>query len=127
MTVGEIRTRDSMGRWLKGTSPNPAGRLPRQTEAKYLEVTMEKCTTDEWADIIQIAVQDAKDLDATPHVRARAREWLAKYVIGEPSQLHQMLYKEERKFEIIVKFGDDEPKALPEVIDGEAILIDDAS
>ena len=127
MTEGAIRTRDSMGRWLKGTSPNPAGRLPRQTETKYLEVTMEECTTDEWAHIIQIAVADAKDTEATPHVRARAREWLAKYVIGEPSQLHQLLYKEERRFEIVVRFGDEEQRQLPDVVDGEAVLIDDAS
>lgn len=124
--MGEIRTRDSMGRWLKGaTSPNPKGRLPRQTETKYLEVTMEECTTDEWSEIIQIAVADAKDLDATPHVRARAREWLAKYVIGEPSQLHQILYKEEREFKITVSFGDNGQKALPDIIDGEAIVIED--
>ena len=120
-----VRTRDSMGRWLKGsTSPNPQGRLPRQTEAKYLDIIMQECTGDEWAEVIQIAVKDAKDEKETAHVRARAREWLAKYLIGEPSQLHQLLYKEERTFKIIVEFGE-EPKALPDVIDMEPVIVHD--
>ena len=127
MTTGAIRTRDSMGRWLKGQSPNPQGRLPRQTETKYLEATMETVPVEKWADVIKLALEDALSMDNSAHVRARAREWLAKYLIGEPSQLHQMLYKEERKFEIIVRFGDDEQKALPDIIDGEAVLIEDAS
>lgn len=114
-----------MGRWQTGVSGNPQGRLPRQTETKYLEVTMAECTPEEWAGIIQIAVNDAQDLDATPHVRARAREWLAKYVIGEPSQLHQLLYKEERKFEIRVIFGDNgDQKALPDVVEVEPVVIE---
>ena len=125
MSEGALRTRDSMGRWLKGsTSPNPQGRLPRQTEAKYLDIIMEKCTGEEWADVIMLALKDAKSETESAHVRARAREWLAKYLIGEPSQLHQLLYKEERKFEIIVRFGEeDEQKALPDVIDVEPIII----
>jgi len=126
MTTGALRTRDSMGRWLKGQTGNKSGRLPRQTETKYLEATMETVSVEDWADVIALALDDALNKDNSAHVRARAREWLAKYLIGEPSQLHQMLYKEERKFEIIVRFGDEEQRALPEIIDGEAILIEDA-
>jgi hypothetical protein len=122
-----VRTRDSMGRWLKGQSANTKGRLPRQTETKYLEATMGSCSVEEWAEIILIAVEDARDTDATPHVRARAREWLAKYLIGEPSQLHQLLYKEERKFEIVVTFGDNGNKALPAEVEDviEGIIVDE--
>ena len=120
-----VRTRDSMGRWLKGsTSPNPGGRLPRQTETKYLEATMATVPVEDWVEVIEMALQDAKDPESTATVRARAREWLAKYLIGEPSQLHQLLYKEERKFEIVVRFGDEEPKALPDIVDGEAVVIE---
>lgn len=119
-----LSRRDTSGRWMAGISGNPEGRLPRQTETKYLEVTMRECTPDEWAEIIHLAVEDAKDMEASPHVRARAREWLAKYVIGEPSQLHQLLYKEERTFEIIVRFGDNGSKALPDVVDVEPVVID---
>ena len=125
MTEGAIRTRDSLGRWLPGQSPNPRGRLPRQTETKYLEVTMETVTAEKWAEVIAIALEDALDKDNSAHVRARAREWIGKFVIGEPSQVHQMLYKEERKFEIIVRFGDEERGQLPDVVDGEATVIED--
>jgi hypothetical protein len=118
-----VRTRDSMGRWLKGSTGNKDGRLPRQTETKYLEITMRECTEEKWADVIKLAVADALNEKETAHVRARAREWLAKYLIGEPSQLHQLLYKEERKFEIHVIFGDDDQKALPETIDVEPVIL----
>ena len=118
--------RDNLGRWKTGFTGNPEGRLPRQIETEYLNVTMRECTPDKWAEIIQIAVADARDTEASSHVRARAREWLAKYVIGEPSQLHQLLYKEERKVEIRVIFGDNgDQKALPEVVDAEAVIIED--
>lgn len=111
------------GRFLPGQTGNPAGRLPRQTESEYLEITMQQCTTKRWAEVVAQAVADA--LDESPHVRARAREWLAKYVIGEPNQLHQLLYREEKSFEIIVKFSSDNPQALPgsDVIDIEPVLI----
>lgn len=120
---GALRTRDGLGRWLPGQTGNKDGRLPRQTETEYLNVTMRVCTPEKWAKVIALAMDDALSTDETAHVRARAREWLAKYVIGEPSQLHQMLYKEERTFEIIVRFGDEEQKALPETIDVEPIIV----
>ena len=118
-----VRTRDSMGRWLKGQTGNKDGRLPRQTETKYLDIIMRECTGEEWAEVIKLALRDAKDEEESAHVRARAREWLAKYLIGEPSQLHQLLYKEERTFEIVVRFGDEEQRALPETIDVEPIIV----
>ena len=120
----QLPTRDSFGRWLPGQTGNKDGRLPRQTEAKYLDVTMKEVTVEKWADVIVLALEDALNEDVSAHVRARAREWLAKYLIGEPSQLHQLLYKEERKFEIIVRFEGDERKALPDVIDVEPVVIE---
>lgn len=125
MTTGAIRTRDSMGRWLPGQTGNKEGRLSRQTETKYLEVTMATVTVEKWAEVVALALEDALDTENTPHVRARAREWIAKYVIGEPSQMHQLLYKEEREFKITVTFGDSEQKALPDIVDGEATVIED--
>ena len=127
--MSDLRTRDSMGRWLPGQSANPQGRLPRQTETKYLEVTMDECTPEDWAEVIRIALSDAKDTEVTPHVRARAREWLSKYLIGEPSQLHQILYREEREFKIVVSFGDNGHDALPagDIIDMEPVVIDEES
>ena len=57
-------------------------------------------------------------MSGEPQVRARAREWLAKYLIGEPSQLHQLLYREERDIRIVVTFGDQQIE-LPDIIEGE--------
>ena len=124
--MGSVVPRGRDGRFVKGFSGNPDGRLPRNTETKYLEVTMEKCTTAQWAEIVARAVEDAlSEKDA--NTRARAREWLAKYVIGEPSQLHQILYREEKEFQIIVKFGDDEPRMLEggDIIEGEIAAIEE--
>jgi hypothetical protein len=113
-----------MGRWLKGQTGNKDGRLPRQTETEYLEVTMREVTPEKWAEVIALALEDAMDPEKTATVRARAREWLGKYLIGEPSQIHQMLYKEERKFEIHVIFGDvEEQKLLPDIVDMEPVII----
>ena len=123
LRMGEIRTRNAFGQFLPGVSGNEKGRLPRQTETKYLEIIMEECTGEQWAEVIRLALQDALDMENSAHIRARAREWLAKYLIGEPSQLHQLLYKEERKFEIVVTFGDNE-KLLGDVVDVEPVLID---
>lgn len=113
-----VRTRNSSGQFLPGFSGNLQGRLPRQTEAKYLDATMKTVSVESWAEICQKALEDALDVD--PQVRARAREWLAKYLIGEPSQLHQLLYREERDIRIVVTFGDREmPVEIPDIIEGE--------
>ena len=113
-----VRQRNSSGQFLPGFSGNLQGRLPRQTEAKYLDATMRTVSVESWAEICQQALQDATDKD--PQVRARAREWLAKYLIGEPSQLHQLLYREERDIRIVVTFGDQQmPVELPDIIEGE--------
>ena len=123
MTVIQERNKD--GTFRKGFTGNPAGRLPRQTETEYLEVTMREVTPEAWAEVIQQAILDARDTEASHHVRARAREWLAKYWIGEPSQLHHMLYKEERDIRITVTFGDNgDKKELPDIIDIEPLLLD---
>jgi hypothetical protein len=86
---------------------------------------MEQCTTAQWAEIVARAVQDAlQEKDA--NVRARAREWLAKYVIGEPSQLHQILYREEKEFQIVVRFGNEEPMLLEgDIVDGEITQLEE--
>ena len=114
--------RDNAGRFLPGQTGNPEGRLPRQTEAKYLEATMATVSLEDWAMVVRQALDDALNVD-NPHIRARAREWLGKFLIGDT---HELLYREERKFEITVTFGDNGDKALPmgDIIDAEPVLID---
>ena len=82
---------------------------------------MNSVPIEKWAEVVAIALEDALDREGKPHIRTKAREWLARYLIGEPSQLHALLYKEERKFEIIVKFEDNgQNKEFPvgDVVDG---------
>lgn len=124
-----LKTRNRFGQFVSGVSGNPQGRLPRQTESAYLEVTMETVSVEDWAEVVAQALKDALDPESNAHVRARAREWLAKYLIGEPSQLMQLMYREDRNYNIVVTFGDDGSKALPEVIedviDVESVVIHD--
>jgi len=89
---------------------------------------MGEVSPEKWGEIVQKALEDAMADNA--HVRARAREWLAKYLIGEPSQLHQLLYREERDIRIVVTFGDNGyTKHLPvgDIIEGEATLVNVAT
>ena len=70
--------RDSKGRFVKGASGNPQGRLPKQTETSYLQVSESVCTFDVWREITMKAVEQAKRGDA------RARQWLSDYLVGKP-------------------------------------------
>lgn len=120
-----VRVRDQLGRWQKGFTGNPQGRLPKAIEMEYLDVTWRTVTPEKWAEVMQMALDDC--LHENPHVRARAREWAGKYVLGDPSAIQQFLYKDERKFEITVTFGDNGRKMLEEgdVVDAEPTLIQD--
>ena len=70
--------RDSKGRFVKGASGNPQGRLPKQVEQSYLQVCESTCTFDVWREIVTKAVEQAKQGDA------RARQWLSDYLMGKP-------------------------------------------
>ena len=72
--------RNERGLWVRGSaSPNPAGRPPRMVEANYLDATLSNCTLSDWAEIVRVAVEDAK----TGNVAARrySREWLGRIFI----------------------------------------------
>ena len=73
--------RDSKGRFVKGASGNPQGRLPKQVEQTYLQVAENACTFDVWHEIVAKAIEQAK------HGDARARQWLSDYLIGKPLQM----------------------------------------
>ena len=96
----------------------PAGRLPRQEETAYLQVMMKEVTPEDWGKITRRALEDALTHE-NPHVRLRIIQWLAKYLIGEPSQLIDILYQEETKFEIHVTFG--EKEEVPQLESGEIV------
>lgn len=69
--------RDAKGQFAKGNAGGP-GRPKRQTETEYLQTMAGACTLEDWGDIVQKAVADAKEGDA------RARKWLSSYLLGEP-------------------------------------------
>lgn len=68
--------RDKLGRFVKGSSGGP-GRPKRATELEYLAVLGEAVGIDTWREVVVRAVTDAKAGDG------KAREWLAKYLIGD--------------------------------------------
>lgn len=89
--------RDSKGRFIKGASGNPQGRLPKETEKTYLEVSQNTCTFDVWREITMKAVEQAKRGDA------RARQWLSDYLIGKPLQM-VMAVQNNQPTELVVRY-----------------------
>jgi hypothetical protein len=74
---GTKTDRTKTGRFAAGNSGGP-GRPRRETERSYLAALSDACTLDDWGAIVQKAVQDATEGDAT------ARAWLASYLVGRP-------------------------------------------
>ena len=79
--------RDENGRFVKGHNGGP-GRPKKEREEKYLDITMTACTFDDWKAIIKKAVDQAKRGDAT------ARKWLGDYLVGAPTQRHELSGKD---------------------------------
>ena len=79
-----MTARDENGRFVKGHSGNPNGRPPRNREERFLEITLSKVTYRDWAEIVEKAVTQAKRGDAT------ARKFLADYLLGPPTQKHDV-------------------------------------
>jgi len=89
--------RDAKGRFVKGASGNPQGRLSKQIEQSYLQVSESVCTFDVWREITMKAVEQAKRGDA------RARQWLSDYLIGKPISM-VMAVQERQDTLITVKY-----------------------
>lgn len=70
--------RDNKGRFTVG-HPGGPGRPRRQTEAGYLSVLMESVDLEQWRRICEKARDDALAGDE------KARSWLARYLVGDPS------------------------------------------
>ena len=76
--------RDDTGRFVKGSTGNPRGRLPKERETKFYELTLSTVTFADWKEIIEKAVSQAKKGDAV------ARKFLADYLIGPPVQRQEI-------------------------------------
>ena len=79
------KKRNKNGRFAVGNSGGP-GRPPRATERDYLVALSESCSTGDWQEIVSKAVDDAKGGDA------KARAWLAGYLVGQPGSRGEMLH-----------------------------------
>ena len=71
--------RDDRGRFLVGCKGGP-GRPARTHELAHLRATLATVTPEDWAQVIQKALEQAKEGDA------RARSFLAKYLLPKEWQ-----------------------------------------
>lgn len=74
------KQRDDKGRFLKGHTGNPNGRMPKEREIKFYDLTLSAVSDEDWTAIVLTAVKLAKRGDA------QARKWLSDYLMGVPSQ-----------------------------------------
>jgi hypothetical protein len=74
------RQRDEKGRFIKGHTGNPNGRMPKTREIKYYELTISAVSEADWVEIVKAAVKQAIRGDN------QARKWLSDYLIGMPQQ-----------------------------------------
>jgi len=93
-------TRDEKGRFVVGNPGNPdaTGRPPKDRETRYLEVTLNTVTFDDWKDIVGKARDQAKRGDAV------ARKWLADYLIGAPVQRTELTGEDGGALRIFVRY-----------------------
>ena len=90
MQPNDDNGRDEHGRFAPGNAGGP-GRPRRAVERDYLATLAEACPPETWQRIVERAVADAKNGDAT------ARAWLAKYLIGDkPTALTELAIAEVR-------------------------------
>ena len=68
--------RQTNGRFAKD-HPGGPGRPRRSTEENYLQVLSEQVTLKDWTEVVQRALDDAKNGDN------RARDWLGTYLMGD--------------------------------------------
>jgi len=69
-----MNNRDARGRFLPGCKSGP-GRPSRASELAYLNATLATVTIQDWVQVIQKALDQAKEGDA------RARDFLASYLL----------------------------------------------
>ena len=77
-------TRDENGRFVKGQTGNPNGRPKKEREIRYYEIMQSACTFSDWRAISKKAVEQATRGDAV------ARKFLADYLLGPPTQKHEV-------------------------------------
>jgi hypothetical protein len=77
--------RTASGQFAHG-NPGGPGRPRRATERAYLAALSDACPPETWRAIVERAVADAMAGDA------KAREWLAHYLVGKPDSVAATLH-----------------------------------
>jgi hypothetical protein len=72
--------RDAKGRFVKGNRGNPKGRMPKEREVKFYDLTVSAVSEEDWTGIVKTAVRLATKGDS------QARKWLSDFLIGLPQQ-----------------------------------------
>lgn len=81
---------DENGRFANG-NPGGPGRPRRAIEREYLATLGDAVSLDDWREVVERAVADAKSGDA------KARDWLTRYLVGnDPPALLELAAKEHR-------------------------------
>ena len=75
--------RDKNGRFVKGNGGGP-GRPKKEREVRYYEIMQTACTFADWKAICKKATEQAKRGDSV------ARKWLSDYLMGAPTQKHEL-------------------------------------
>jgi plasmid stability protein len=92
--------------WTKGISGNPNGRPKKSVEEKYRTILVSKVSSEDWARIVAVAIQQAQDGDD------RARKWLSDNLIGLPVQRQEVAATVETKD--LSQLSDDELRRIAE-------------
>ena len=93
-----MSNRHANGQFKKGHSGNPGGRARKDREVRYYEILQSVCTFEVWRAIGEKAAEQAEAGDGV------ARKWLSDYLIGPPTQSHDI--KTQGEVEIRVTYGD---------------------
>lgn len=102
-----VRIRHSAGRWIGPCRyVPPTDPADTEREKRLLEEFKDSVTFEEWKELIMVVIKQAREDDG--EARNRAREWLAKYLIGDP-QLLTELYKKDNDLEIVVRLNEEGP------------------
>lgn len=90
---------------------------------KYLRLTYESVSDNDWREIVDKAVEQAKQGNAS------ARQWLSNYTIGIPRQMPNDEEEQDQSVTIICNFPRPQPKSeekVPEIIEGEVKNAEDS-
>jgi len=95
-----MQERDDSGKFAKG-NPGGPGRPKKEREQRFYEITLSTVTFDDWKDIVNKAIAQAKKGDPV------ARKWLSDYLMGPPVQRQEVTGAEGGVIRVKLTGGDE--------------------